>query len=862
VYKPTKLSGLTAELASMFQSATERAGVRLIVNCAPLSEPVFVDREMWEKIIFNLISNAFKFTFHGEIEVALRESEGFVEVSVRDTGTGIPAEDLPHLFERFYRVKGALGRTFEGSGIGLSLVQELVRLHGGTVGVTSKINSGSTFTVSIPLGKDHLPAERIDLPGAQESTGVRGEIYVQEALSWLPSPELVADRVESGALRFAPLRPATPDPEVLPRILLADDNADMRNYVQGLLRSKYDVETVADGVAALQRARERHPDLILSDVMMPRLDGFGLLQALRADEGLKNIPFILLSARAGEEARIEGLQSGADDYLVKPFSARELLARVRSQLALSRFREEAAETERKLRLDAELLAAIVSNSDDAIISKSLDGIITSWNKSAERIFGYTAQEAIGQHITLIIPADRREEENTILARLRHGERIDHFHTLRRRKDGALIDVSLTISPVRDASGHIVGASKVARDVTAEIRAERALRESEKRLRLAQEAAQVGTWEWDPAHDVRVLSPELHRVFGTEASDPNHAEQWAARVHPEDVPKMQRFLEEAQASGEMNFEYRYNHPRLGLRWFQSRGRRLYENDTRMFGVVLDITERKRAEENYRKLAETLEMEVHARTLELENRNTEILRQADLLRDFSQRLLQAQDEERRRIARELHDSAGQTLTVLGINLAQFAETAASRVPELASEAQQIQDIVQQLHREIRTTSYLLHPPLLDENGLASALHWYVQGLSERSGLQIQLDIPEEFGRLPRELELVVFRIVQESLTNIHRHSGSKTARIRVARKADTITVDVQDQGGGMAPEKLADIRGGRSGVGFQGMRERLRQFEGVLNIESDSSGTRVFVAIPFAESAVSAEPTANKPLQAAC
>ena len=254
-----------------------------------------------------------------------------------------------------------------------------------------------------------------------------------------------------------PIQSSTVKSKQRPHILLADDNADMRDYVQRLLSEEYEVETVVDGEAALNAARKRRPDLIVSDIMMPRLDGFGVLQAVRGDNSLKNIPTILLSARAGEEARIQGLSSGADDYMVKPFSARELLARVKSHLAIAQVRGEVAELENKLRLDTERLAAIVACSDDAIISKDLDGVITTWNKGAERIFGYTAEEAIGQPITLIIPADRRNEEGEILARLRRGETLDHFQTVRMRKDGTSLDISATISPLKDSTGGIIGA---------------------------------------------------------------------------------------------------------------------------------------------------------------------------------------------------------------------------------------------------------------------------------------------------------------------------------------------------------------------------------------------------------------------
>jgi two-component system, NarL family, sensor kinase len=249
--------------------------------------------------------------------------------------------------------------------------------------------------------------------------------------------------------------------------------------------------------------------------------------------------------------------------------------------------------------------------------------------------------------------------------------------------------------------------------------------------------------------------------------------------------------------------------------------------------------------FRELAESLDVEVRARTRELEARNAEILRQSDSLRDLSWQLLHAQDEERRHIARELHDSAGQTLAVLGMNLSMLVNDARKKAPDVARSAEETSEIVRQLTRDIRTMSYLLHPPLLDENGLPAALSWYISGLADRSGLDISFSISEEFGRLSREMESAVFRLVQECLTNIHRHSGSKSAAIQILREPERVLIEVRDQGRGIPKEKLAEIQTRGSGVGIRGMRERLRQFQGEVIIDSAGTGTAVVATIPLAK-----------------
>lgn len=335
---PTDLAALTSDLASNFQSVCERAGLRFSVACPPLPAPVCVDRDLWEKIVLNLLSNAFKFTFSGGIDVHQNVVGDRIELRISDTGNGIPENEIPHLFERFHRVEGARGRTHEGSGIGLALVQELVRLHRGDIRVESAVGRGSIFTVSLPLPIPAAPTVVTDRTAEPHSaTANTRNVFAEEALHWLPTaaPDTTSSTIAATQRG---------------RIVLAEDNADMRAYICRLLAAEgYQVSAADNGADALSECRRNPPDLVLSDVMMPDIDGFALLRHLRADVRTEVTPVILLSARAGEEARIEGLNAGADDYLVKPFASRELIARVEGAIRLLRVRREAIQREEQLK---------------------------------------------------------------------------------------------------------------------------------------------------------------------------------------------------------------------------------------------------------------------------------------------------------------------------------------------------------------------------------------------------------------------------------------------------------------------------------------------------------------------------------
>ncbi len=493
VFEPVDLAPLTEDIASVFRSTVERAGLKLIVRCEPLEAPIYVDREMWEKIVLNLISNAFKFTFEGEIELTLSRTKNGAELSCRDTGIGIAPAALLRVFERFHRVEGAKSRTHEGSGIGLSLARELARLHGGEISVQSDVGRGTRFVVSLPFGKDHLPQEQLSTRELRPKTSNNATAFRQEAELWISDGESTAVFEENGGAREE-LNGA--------RILLADDNADMRAYISRLLReSGAQVEAVPDGQFALDAAKSKHFDLVLTDLMMPNLDGFGLIEELRKDPASAEIPIIMLSARAGEEERISGRRAGVDDYVTKPFSAKELLARVNSQLELSRLRKamerqrhELLEKEQSARRETEIqkdhlyslfmqapTPIAILRGPQHVIELANSRICTVWGRAHEQVIGRPLMEAVpelrGQVFEGLldgvfqtgIPYTGREAP----ARFDYGGEV--LET---------IYFNFVYTPLKDHRGEIEGVLVIAFDVTHE----RAARERLEELRASAESA--------------------------------------------------------------------------------------------------------------------------------------------------------------------------------------------------------------------------------------------------------------------------------------------------------------------------------------------------------------------------------------
>lgn len=510
-FEPIDIGSLTAELASNFRSAIEQAGLRLVIEVADLPQPVYLDRDLWEKIVLNLLSNAFKFTFEGEIRISVRLSDDGerVEIEIRDTGTGIAAEELPRLFERFHRIEGAKGRSFEGSGIGLALVQELVHLQGGEIRAESRLGEGTSFSISIPFGKAHIPSEQMRMSQPVESNTGRRQAFVDEAMSWLAAGDA------TGAASILPAASREMAETLAPtgHVLLADDNADMRAYVERLLStSGFTVETVADGEAALNAARLRRPDLIVSDVMMPGLDGFGLLSRIRADDNLRDLPLILLSARAGEEARLEGIRAGADDYLVKPFSARELVGRISASIRLSRDRREALLKENAARLEelnGDLERRVLEHSrergrtwkyspDLLSVIDFQTGLFEKTNPAWEKTLGLKEEELLGTPLRALLHPDDVVASETAFQAAQSGMPVLHFENRCRTREGDHRWLSWVAVVVDDKL------YSSARDVTEQRRRDDELRKTQETLRQAQKMEVIGQLTGGVAHDFNNL----------------------------------------------------------------------------------------------------------------------------------------------------------------------------------------------------------------------------------------------------------------------------------------------------------------------------------------------------------------------
>lgn len=631
-FQLTDISAFTKDLAGSFRSAIETAGLDFKVNCDQVIHPIYVDRSMWEKIVLNLLSNAFKFTMSGSVAVSLSVKNNNVELSVRDTGAGIPEEELPNLFQRFHRVQNVTGRTFEGTGIGLSLVSEFVKMHGGNISVSSKPNTGSEFVVSIPTGRNHLPVEQIDESDIDPELRLT-DAFIEEANSLIGAP--VTNKTnQTGKIHATSY------------ILVVDDNADMREYLKNVLDKNFTVVTANNGSDALQKMQDHPPRLVLSDVMMPVMDGIQLLKAIKENKKYQRIPVILLTARAGEESRIEGYQIGADDYLVKPFSTKELLARITAQLSM---REKIEENEKQLEyfIKRAPVGIAIYKGPDFIVEAANDRVLEMWGKTWNEVKGKTLTDIFPEIIT---QEHSRALYETSVEKFLKGETFVVNETeFVFQRDGHPYRgwYNCTYEPVKDENGNGTGVIAVVTEVTDQVIARKKIEESEDKFRTLATEFPLFVWLTDDKLRTTFLNKTGLEYFNVPQAA-NIAElSWKKFIHPDDIERVLATMNDATRNHtSYTLTMRLKNGKTGeYRWFIDNGMPQYANGkfTGFIGTSMDIHEQKTAdekirqsEEKYRRLSMSLEERVNQGTEELRKLNEADTLKSDFIKMASHEL----------------------------------------------------------------------------------------------------------------------------------------------------------------------------------------------------------------------------------
>jgi PAS domain S-box-containing protein len=826
VYEPVDLPVLTAELAGVFRSAVEKAGLTLTVDCPPLGEPVYVDRDMWERIVLNLLSNALKFTLEGGIRISLQREEGQAVLEVADTGVGIPAEEIGKLFNRFHRVASTRGRSQEGTGIGLALIRELAGLHKGTVTVHSEIGHGSRFRVCMPLGSAHLPVQQLGRRTEARPPAIAATPYVEEALRWLPDRRGID--AEAG-LSSETLARAPQSAGPRPHVLVVDDNADMRGYLQRLLSTRYDVTTANDGEQALEAIRAQLPDLVLSDVMMPRLDGFGLLKAVRASADTSRLPVVLLSARAGEEARIEGLGAQADDYIVKPFSARELLARVDATIRLARTRHEAqAQVLEEARITdtlnriGELLAA------ERDLPRLLQAVTDAATRLTEAQFGVFFHDARNEEDGSRSACTLSGMDRAAFERLALPPGLAAFDPALRatgivRSDDLLSDprhggqrgavpAANGVPPVRSylgvpvattggevlgglAFGHarpgvfterherlIVGIAAQAAIAIDNARLLERLRQNAERLALALSASRLGDWSWSAKNDVITFSARAAEIFGIPAGPHMTRAEMLTMLPEEDALRVRQAVSRAIADGAYyDIEYRVTRPDGKQVWVLSRGGAHYDPQGQvagMLGVLQDITATKK-----------MERELRVR--------------ADALAEADRR----KDEFLATLAHELRNPLAPLRNALEIvRRPGIPDAARSQARDIMTrQVAQMSRLIDELLDISRITSgkIALHLETVSLGAVLDAALEIAQPLIQARQHRVQLSLPQEDILLQADKTRLA-QVLSNLLNNAAKYTAPDGVITVSARREDgQAAISVHDTGQGIAPDMLPHV-----------------------------------------------------------
>jgi PAS domain S-box-containing protein len=863
-YQPTDLATFTAEIASAFDSALQNAGLHFSVECQPIAEPVYVDRDMWEKIVLNLLSNAYKFTFKGEVALTLKLVDGAAELQIRDTGVGIPEEHRDQVFERFHRIESAQARTYEGTGIGLALVQELVKLHGGSVRVESAVGAGSTFTVTIPRGKEHLAAERIHAAQSLASTKTRAEAYVEDARQRLgnePGAAIDAATLPQQASP-APGLERSPSGKREP-IVLADDNADMRQYLARLLSERYEVHAVSDGRQALEAARRLRPALVLADVMMPHLDGFGLLRAIREDSAVASTPVVLLSARAGEESRVEGIEADADDYLIKPFAARELLARVAAHVKMANLRRETAEREERMRSEAKLEREKLRASEERLAETSrlygelqradaelqiqvelLQQLpVSAWTLKPDGTPDFVNQvwlEFAGQTLdfvrshpeawmTAVHSEDREAASKAFWDGIRSGQGFAfETRTLRAQDETYRWHLNQAVV-LRNAEGDVLKFVGTTTDIDDQKRAEEKLRESEYEARLIVDSIPGLVALVSPTGDLEMVSRQALEFFGRTIEE---LRGWGTNdtIHPEDLPGVIDAFTQAIVTGRpYEFPARFRRSDGVYRWFQDRGfpRRDKNGDiARWYLLMTDIDDQKRTEEALRQAQSDLARINRVTTMgelaaSLGHELSQPISGAMTNANVGLRMLGSDnlnlDEVRKVFARIIRDAQRAT-EIIGRIRAQFEKGAAS-------------------------------PQTLEVNEIIPETVALLRDEAVRYNISVQMvlaaDLPQIVGDRV-QLQQVMMNLIVNSIEAMKGIQGIRELIIQSGRaENEQILVSISDTGVGVPPQLLEQIfdpffttKAGGTGMGLRISRSIIESHGGRLRTVGSSGRGATF------------------------
>lgn len=585
-YIPTDIASFTAELSSNFRSAIERAGMQLVIKISKIKDPVFIDREMWEKIILNLLSNAFKFTFEGKIEVSVHDNENNVVVEIRDTGIGIPDKDITNIFERFKRIEGVKARSHEGSGIGLSLVQELVKLHNGTIDVKSQVGTGTTFTITIPKGYDHLPKTQIRKSSYIQSSSVDINAYKNEVEQWSKDDlfNISLDGMKDSG-------------EEKPYIIVVDDNSDMRRYIKKLFSGRFEVLVASNGKKALELLNKRIPELIISDIMMPEMNGFELFTSLKTNPATADIPVVIVSARTGEEAKLESLKIGIDHYLEKPFNANELIARVNSIIAAKRAKRETESQIYNYFMDAPAFIALL---------KGPDHVFELCNERYRKLVGKD-RDIIGKPVLKALPEVKNQGFIELLDNVYNSGKPfvgnELLAQLDKNETGELERVYLNFvyHPQKDSKGNTCGIFVHGIDVSDQVSARKKIEQAEAKLSAIVNQVTAGIVQTDIKGNFILSNERFREITGYSKKD-LLSKKREDIIHEDDLNNYKGLVEKL-LKHRKNFkaEYRIKNNNGSVTWVNDNTSLVEDangNPNSVITVAVDITEKKKTEESLR------------------------------------------------------------------------------------------------------------------------------------------------------------------------------------------------------------------------------------------------------------------------